>query len=286
MRICAVIPCYNAAPTLGRCIESVLAQTRPVDEIIVVDDGSRDGSGEIARRYGDLVRYILKPNGGVSSARNLGIEKATCEWIAFLDSDDWWAPSKIELQEKAILAAKEPTLSYTGMTVVEPDGAEGPAPAPPAEDLWPRMRFRCMITTSTVLTRRDRMLEIGGFDESLPICQDWDLWVRLEPWKGFVPVREPLTYYSVTPGSLSTDFERMLKDVEIMVEKTLLRDLSGLDRVFWRRRAMSAENWRSYLTARSWMHANPRRWLWSSLLLWPSPFFYPQRFKALLASFR
>ncbi|MCK4627815.1 MAG: glycosyltransferase family 2 protein [Sedimentisphaerales bacterium] len=97
-RVSVVIPAYNLEGYIGRAIESVLAQTRPADEIIVVDDGSTDGTVEIVKKYGSAVRYIYQENAGASAARNTGIKAAKNEWIAFLDGDDEWLEGNLERQ--------------------------------------------------------------------------------------------------------------------------------------------------------------------------------------------
>ncbi|MFZ9033203.1 MAG: glycosyltransferase family 2 protein, partial [Anaerohalosphaeraceae bacterium] len=102
LKISAVIPAYNAEKYIARSINSVLNQTCPVDEIIVVDDGSTDSTAEVIKSYGGKVRYIHQQNAGVSAARNTGIQAATCEWVAFLDADDEWLPEKIERQVENI----------------------------------------------------------------------------------------------------------------------------------------------------------------------------------------
>ena len=96
--ISAVIPAYNAEKYITRAIDSVLGQTRPVDEIIIVDDGSTDNTAEAIKRYGDKIQYIYQENAGVSAARNTGIKAAATDWIAFLDADDEWLPERIQLQ--------------------------------------------------------------------------------------------------------------------------------------------------------------------------------------------
>ncbi len=96
-RFSVIIPAYNAAATLARAIDSVLAQSYPAHEIIVIDDGSSDGTSEIAARYGDKVRYQRQDNAGVSAARNRGAEMAIGDWLAFLDADDWYYPDRLRL---------------------------------------------------------------------------------------------------------------------------------------------------------------------------------------------
>ncbi|MFZ9011987.1 MAG: glycosyltransferase family 2 protein, partial [Anaerohalosphaeraceae bacterium] len=98
MKISVVIPAYNAEKHIGRAIDSVLAQTRPADEVIVIDDGSSDATAEVVRSYGDKIMFIHQENAGASVARNTGIKAATSDWIAFLDADDEWLPNKLQLQ--------------------------------------------------------------------------------------------------------------------------------------------------------------------------------------------
>ena len=100
--VSVIIPAHNASEYIGRAIESVLAQTRKPDEIIVVDDGSTDDTARIIADYGSKVIYIQQENAGPSVARNTGIEAATSEWIAFLDADDEWIPEKLELQTELL----------------------------------------------------------------------------------------------------------------------------------------------------------------------------------------
>ncbi|MBS0330449.1 MAG: glycosyltransferase family 2 protein, partial [Proteobacteria bacterium] len=107
-RFSVIIPAFNAAGTLARAIESVRAQSWPVHEIIVVDDGSTDATADVARRFGEAVRLIRQPNSGVSVARNAGAAAATGDWLAFLDADDWYAPGRVELH--AAWIAEDATL--------------------------------------------------------------------------------------------------------------------------------------------------------------------------------
>ena len=111
MKISVVIPAYNAEQHIGRAIDSVLAQTRPADEIIVIDDGSTDATAEVIRSFGDRVTLIQQKNAGVSVARNTGIEAATGDWIAFLDADDEWLPEKLKRQAEHL--SRNPDLRWT-----------------------------------------------------------------------------------------------------------------------------------------------------------------------------
>jgi glycosyltransferase involved in cell wall biosynthesis len=283
MRIAAIIPAYNSAHFLKGCIDSVLQQTCPLAEIIVVDDGSRDNTREIVESYPpDRVRYFWRPNGGLSAARNTGVQQTTSPWVGFLDADDRWEPRKIELQQKALAANPAAVLCYTGKLVALPDGRRAIADAFPAGRLWPRMRYENNITPSTVIMRRDVLEAAGGFDEKLRACEDWDLWVRLGPQCKMVAVHEPVTWYRMSDSSMSMEIDRMLTAVTRMLETSLPRGLNGFSRWTWLRRAWSAELSRAAISARK-LH-DPRRlsFLLRSLAVWPSPFFLSWRWKALL----
>ena len=119
VRISVVIPAYNAARFLPRCLASVFAQTLKPDEVIVVDDGSTDDTAALAAALG--ARVISRPNGGLSAARNTGIQNASSEWIALLDADDLWAPEKLERQVACI--RPETVLVYTGIRFFDDHGS-------------------------------------------------------------------------------------------------------------------------------------------------------------------
>ena len=111
MTVSAVIPAYNSGESIARAIESVLCQTYPADEIIVVDDGSTDNTAEMVQSFGERVIFIRQENAGASVARNTGIQAARFDWIAFLDADDEWVPEKLRLQVE--LLQRHPELVWT-----------------------------------------------------------------------------------------------------------------------------------------------------------------------------
>ena len=282
MQVSVVIPAYNSSEFLPLCIESVLRQTYPVAETIVVDDGSQDNTREIVERYRNSVRYFWRPNGGLSSARNAGVRQTTSPWVAFLDADDRWDPRKIELQVKALESKPEAGLCYTGKLLIGPDGVGTVCGVVPANRLWPMLRYANPITPSTVVLRRDLFEKAGGFDERLRACEDWDLWFRLGPQCQMVAVDEPVTLYRVTPTSMSRDTNRMLDALERMLATSLLKDLSGWERWAWRQRAWSAELSRCAITARELRDPQSLSLILRSLATWPSPVFLSWRWKALL----
>jgi len=227
------------------------------------------------------VHYFWQENRGLSAARNAGVRETASPWVGFLDADDRWEPRKIELQVKALEADPEAVLCYTGKLLAGPGERRSVVEAFPADRLWPRMRYENNITPSTVVMRRDALATAGGFDEKLRACEDWDLWVRLGPGCRMVAVKDPVTWYRVSEGSMSMDADRMLAAVSRMLATSLPRGLSGLSRWAWLRRAWSAELSRCALSAREVRDRRSRRFLLRSLAAWPSPFFLSWRWKAL-----
>jgi glycosyltransferase involved in cell wall biosynthesis len=281
-RIAAVIPVFNGAHCVGKAIESVLAQTAPVDELIVIDDGSTDNTRGVVQSYGARVRYIYQPNAGLPAARNAGIRATDCEWIGFLDADDCWLPEKLAKQKRMIAGNPEAVALYADQYDSDSSGAMHYGRAIAPDRLWPRLRTRNCFSSDVFMARRDALLQAGGYNESLSACEDWDLYVRLYRLGVFVYVPEALAIYRVYSGSMSTNVARMLQNFERILEPTLLADLKGLPRWAWRRRARSTQLFRAALIARAaGDKRGERRMLYRSLLTWPSPFWEPTRFKAV-----
>lgn len=181
MRISVIIPTLNRAMTLPRALDSVYAQTRLAEEVIVVDDGSVDGTREmLAERY-PACRYLHQQNQGVSSARNLGISQASGEWIALLDSDDAWKPEKLALQTQALAEHRHLRLCHTEEIWIR-NGIRVNAMHKHAKGggrIFQQCLARCLISPSSVLLHRSLFEQYGLFDIGLPACEDYDLWLRL-----------------------------------------------------------------------------------------------------------
>jgi glycosyltransferase involved in cell wall biosynthesis len=291
MRISVVIPCYNHAHLVGDAIRSALSQTYPPLEILVVDDGSnKDNPREVVESFPPPVRYLYKPNGGLSSARNFGIHHAAGDWIALLDSDDWWAPEKLARQAASIAATPNAVLSHTSRVLVHDTGRTtvAEAPGPP---YWPNIRFRNPIAASSVLVQAQAVRDAGGFNESLRTCEDWDLWVRLGPQRPFVVVPEPLLYYRIIGNSLSHgSVDRMLADTERILEGSLLAGLEGFERWKTRRLIRSSQFLRAAITMRDCHGKGFGRYLWQAFASAPigpdSRTFYKFLFVTLLRLLR
>lgn len=239
--VSVVIPAYDRAASIGAAIDSVLRQTWRDLELIVVDDGSRDGTPEVVRGVNDpRLRLIETPrNMGASAARNLGTAAARGPWVAFQDSDDEWLPQKLEKQMARLLAPGADFVgAYCGMLILGPArGAAGGRLAPryfpgPEQtvvegDLIAPLLRRSLISTQTLVARRDLMLEIGGFDPELRARIDWDCALRLAPRGPVAFVDEPLVLQRFSPNSITKDLARKIAARIRMVEKHA--DLLGRD---------------------------------------------------------
>lgn len=203
--VSVIIPTYNRAAFLDGAIASVLGQHYPGFELLVVDDGSDDGTAELVAAWqrrlaaedggAGRLRYFYQANAGPAAARNLGIREARYELLAFLDSDDRWRPEKLALQVAALAAAQEVPLAHTeevwwrrGRWLNQKKRHRKAG-----GDIFARSLELCLIGMSTVLLRRQVLAEIGLFDESLPCCEDYDLWLRLTARHPVLLVDQPLT---------------------------------------------------------------------------------------------
>jgi glycosyltransferase involved in cell wall biosynthesis len=176
-----VIPTFNRSSALRRALESVGAQSRPPDEIVVVDDGSTDDTAEWVRRDFPAVTLVRTEHAGVSAARNRGVAETRCVWVAFLDSDDEWLPEKLERQLRALEADPDYQICHTNEIWIRNGRRVNEAKRHAKSGGW---IFRhclplCVISPSSVVVRRSLLERLGGFDETLPVCEDYDLWLRI-----------------------------------------------------------------------------------------------------------
>ena len=286
-RIAVVIPAYNAANFIRAALDSVLAQTLPAHEILVVDDGSKDETCAIVEAYAPRVTLLRQANAGPARARNLAVRTAESELIAFLDADDAWAPEKLQRQVEALRSNPGSIFCYTRSMLMHADGRREPAPFVDAAAVKQALRSRNpSLSPSCVMVTREALLRAGGFDEQHRGSEDWQLWFRLSRMGEFCSVADPLTLYTVSTSGLSGNADHMMRDFEPMLP-LLLSDLHGAKRGMWRRRILSEQCMRGALTARAagQMRTSVRYNL-RALLLWPSPRLVPYRGYALLITLR
>jgi len=193
--VSVVIPTHDRRELLGRAVASVMAQTILPGEVIVVDDGSTDGSvTEIRRRFPEVRVLELGGRRGVSAARNAGVRVSCGEWIAFLDSDDEWRDQKLERQLAALAAATGHRICHTDEIWIRRGNQVMPGRHHRKRGGWifRDCLQRCVVSPSAVLLQRSLLDEVGGFDEDLPACEDYDLWLRVCARHPVLFVAEPL----------------------------------------------------------------------------------------------
>lgn len=247
-KITAVIPVYNRKKTIRRCIDSVLAQTYPIFEIIVVDDGSSDGTTDIIERtYGEKVSLIRQKHKGAQAARNLGIKEAKGEYIAFLDSDDEWLPRKTEIQVQELRKNKNAVVA--GDLYFQTDwGKKVPFAYQRTENKKPRMgakkwqrmnvknesAYKLLLEKSicnfdALLTSKANLMKIGLLDENVPSFQEWDTAIRLAKENKIAYINQPLVIYHLHEGeTISKDVRRYVDGQEYICEKFKYEILSQL----------------------------------------------------------
>jgi glycosyltransferase involved in cell wall biosynthesis len=222
--VSVVIPAYNSVATIGRAIDSVLSQTRPPEQIIVVDDGSTDGTAVTVSEYGGRIDYVWQPNAGPGAARNRGIQEAKYPLIAFLDADDEWLPDRLERQIGILQT--HPDLAWVTGNFLRSDsqGRSGPHFATTGNSSRPERisfftafiqnRWGC---TDTMLIRRDAFERVGEFRGEHKTTEDLDMWFRIAfHYPDIGIVYEPLAVYHLdTPDSL---IKSRSQDVEALVD--------------------------------------------------------------------
>lgn len=186
--ITVIIPTFNRDRFLKEAVQSVLDQdyfresdtTRPF-EIIVVDDGSTDETGEVVQSFACDIRYFYQENRGVSAARNVGLQRARGDFIAFLDSDDLWKRDKIGVQMSLMNTVSRAMMCYTGETWIRRGIFVNPKKRHQKYSGWifDKVLPLCLISLSSALFRREVFEKIGSFDEDLPVCEDYDFGIRL-----------------------------------------------------------------------------------------------------------
>lgn len=230
--VSAVIPAYNTERYLRRAIESVLAQSYGPLECIVVDDGSTDRTAEVARSFGERVRYIAQANSGASAARNTGIQAARGRYIAFLDADDYWLDTKIEHQMRVIEANPGLRLVSTQWTwlpsTTDPAAANFKGPAFDATAVqilpgWDSMLRDPYLGTPTVVVNTEAARAVGGFDTALRSAEDVDFFLRVCDDQPYAILKQSLLGYQLRPGSLTRTESSHRYNLEVLTRFSALR---------------------------------------------------------------
>ncbi|CAA9434500.1 MAG: Beta-1,3-glucosyltransferase [uncultured Ramlibacter sp.] len=275
MNFSVVIPLYNKLPYVRGAVRSVLAQTLPPLEVIVIDDGSTDGSAEAVASIGDpRVRLVRQPNRGVSAARNRGIEMAQGDWIAFLDADDWFHPEMLAALAQAHRACPEAHMLGAGFRVVRTGLMADPEPWPVneffsevevIEDLRVRWMNVAPFCTSSVAVRTDLLRNMDQlFVTGDHHGEDLDLWFRVSDRSKVAVVNAPFAAVRVLPHSLSAGNPRQV--LPAFLVRMQQDALSGVIPARYRRSALWFVGQMHVTLARDALEAGNRRLAWRMLL--------------------
>ena len=229
-RVSVLIGCWNNAGTLEKAARSILDQTFADLELVVVDDGSTDATGDVARSLGDdRVRYLQLPHMGISPSLNAGLREARADLVAIQDADDWSEPQRLERQ--VALLDERPDVAVVGCRMFEVDEHGDPlAPrtAFATGDVRPvLMRFN-PIPNSCVCLRRQAALDVGGYDPRYLYAMDYDLWLRMAERHGVVTLDEPLATRFMSGSNVAARKERA----------QIAETISMRARALWRRRTL------------------------------------------------
>ncbi len=282
-QVSVIIPTYNRRTFVQQAIDSVLAQTYTDYEIIVVDDGSTDGTGEaLAARYGDRIRYVWQENQGESVARNCGIETSRAEYVAFLDSDDMWLPAMLRRLLAFFETKPEVAMVFCQKWLMDSSARQLDTPPQglglePADWTLERLCLENPVSLGAVLIRRSTLEQVGGFDPSIEFGEDWDLWLRLRRHWDFAFLPEPLTLIRVHLNTQchfprAENVERVLSDHIRLLEKAFMtwpESAGALEPV--RRRALARQYGEAAFACYAWnLWSRGRDYLASACGLDPS----------------
>lgn len=222
--VSVIIPTFNSEKTIKETIESVLNQTLTNLEVIVINDGSQDSTLEIVKSINDSrIKVFSYLNAGANVSRNRGLTQATGEFVSFLDADDLWTPDKLETQLKALQENPKAAVAYSWTNSIDETGkflrrgsyitANG--------DVYAKLLLLDFIESgSNPLIRREALATVGGFDESLPAAQDWDMWLRLAAKYHFIAVSSVQILYRVCHNSMSANMLRQESASLQVIEKS------------------------------------------------------------------
>lgn len=226
-RVSIVLPVYNAERTLAATLESVWAQTFGDFELLIVNDGSTDGTGALLTGQSDpRLQVIEGRHGGASASRNRGVAQARGEFVAFLDGDDLWTADKLARQVAALAATPDAALAYSWTDLIDESGRviQRGSHVVANGRVYPLLASRNFLDCgSTPLVRRPALIEAGPFDESLQGGEDWDLWLRLAAEHAFVCVPAVQVHYRVHGGSAVSKAEQQVRDVRTVIARAVAR---------------------------------------------------------------
>ena len=230
--VAVVIPCYRQRNFLASAIESALDQSLPAAEILVVDDGNEDDLSDFARSY-PAITLLRQANRGLAGARTAGLRAARSDKIIFLDADDRLRANAIRDGLDCFKASPEAAFVYGAY--VEERGPVRRELFMPTNQRLDLLRFNCVAMIAAAMFERAPLLEIGGFDESLAMCEDWDVYLRLSRSHPFAAHRNIVAQYILHEGNMSNDVRELKRWMGVVREKERARGLNDDEFEAWRR---------------------------------------------------
>ena len=223
--VTVVIPCYNSLRYIAETMETVLKQTYQDFEVLVVNDGSTDGTADWVNALSDRepkVRMVSQANQGLAGARCTGVTNARGKYVAFIDDDDLWSFTKLEKQVNSLESNPQAGLCYTWTALADSEGKPtGRVIASNAEgNVWQAMtEMNIVCCGSTPMIRRSCFDDVGLFDRQVSPSDDWDMWWRIAAKYEFTVIKEPLILYRQHPNNSSKKCDRMLETSRILIER-------------------------------------------------------------------
>ena len=243
-KVSVVIPAYNAMSYLPETVGSVSRQTFSDFEVLIVDDGSSDQIVQWASQVTDpRVKLISQQNQGVSAARNTGIVQAQGQYIAFIDADDLWEPTKLEKQVRCLEDNPAVGLVYTWTALIDQWGKPtGRVFVSHIEgNVWEKIVVNDMISNgSSPMVRRSCFETVGVFDPNITSSEDRDMWTRIAACYPFAVIKEPLTLYRRHPNNTTKKRQKMIQDLRLVIEKTF--QAAPLELLYLRNRSYGVMN--------------------------------------------
>lgn len=278
--VSVIIPAYNSEKTLLQTVQSALAQTYSNIELIVINDGSTDSTLSLLESVNDSrLRVFSYENGGLATARNRGIERASGEYLTFIDADDLWTLDKVEQQVLALQRSQETGtqagVAYSWTKAMDATGTlfyEGNSESYTGDVYAPLLRCNFITSGSNVMITRAAVEACGVFDSSLRYCEDWDYYLRLARRWPFVVVPQYQILYRQTEGSLSTNVARMEAAYNVVCDRAFQNVPTYIQSL----RPECLAHVKQYLAQLALKNARDRlnlpvasRNLWQAVRLWP-----------------
>ena len=267
IKVSVVIPTYNGLKFLPETIASVMAQTFQEFELLLIDDGSSDGTAEWVAQFNQAqsintashetnhqIRFFQQQRGGVSAARNLGIQHAVGEFVAFLDADDLWVPTKLARQVDYLMQHPQVGLVHGWIALMDEAGTltGRVLSSRPEDSSLARLLTKNSVACQTVMVRRSCFEQAGVFDSKADTVEDWDVWMRMARFYPIAVLPEVLAHYRQVETSLSRSHERMVPTYEYVIEKNYAFCRDELARLGLNDRTLKAKSYASAYQCLAW----------------------------------